>query len=204
MQRIQIKNINTPKYFDNVWQDDNYQKFDLERQKIFLAYINEGDKVVDLGCGKYGFVELYCKAELQNIKPVELHALDFSSYAIKDLTEKYPVIAGVVADVCKTPYINDYFDLVGTGEVIEHLEKPASFVKEMARITKPGGYMILSTLNDKCEQASKLEYPEHVYSFTPVDLFDFFAPFCDDIHYFIFGNYYFVIAKKKGGANADS
>jgi len=45
------------------------------------------------------------------------------------------------------PYKDAEFDFVNALEVIEHLENPIYFLKELKRIIKPHKYLLLSTLN---------------------------------------------------------
>lgn len=45
------------------------------------------------------------------------------------------------------PIENDFFDVVIAGDLIEHLVDTDAFVKELRRITRPGGYLILTTPN---------------------------------------------------------
>lgn len=45
------------------------------------------------------------------------------------------------------PFENDFFDIVYAGEVIEHLYDTDNFIKEIARILKPEGYIIITTPN---------------------------------------------------------
>ena len=41
----------------------------------------------------------------------------------------------------------DQFDVVIASEVIEHVPDPQSFIQEISRLTKPGGKLIITTLN---------------------------------------------------------
>lgn len=45
----------------------------------------------------------------------------------------------------KIPFGDDYFDNVIAGDVIEHLENPSHFLREVNRVLKKGGRFILST-----------------------------------------------------------
>lgn len=45
------------------------------------------------------------------------------------------------------PFKNDYFDFVYAGEVIEHLWNPDFAIREMHRVTKTGGTILLTTPN---------------------------------------------------------
>jgi len=45
------------------------------------------------------------------------------------------------------PFENNYFDFVFAGEIIEHLFDSRFFLKEVHRVLKINGYLILSTPN---------------------------------------------------------
>lgn len=40
------------------------------------------------------------------------------------------------------PYNDDYFDLVVSGQMLEHCNNPFKSIREMKRVLRPGGYMI--------------------------------------------------------------
>jgi SAM-dependent methyltransferase len=57
----------------------------------------------------------------------------------------------VFADMNKTlPFGNEQFDIVVSTEGIEHIVDYAGFISELARITRPQGYIILTTPNISC------------------------------------------------------
>jgi SAM-dependent methyltransferase len=47
------------------------------------------------------------------------------------------------------PVSDDSADVVISLETIEHLENPRSFMREMVRITKPGGWLLVTTPNQR-------------------------------------------------------
>jgi ubiquinone/menaquinone biosynthesis C-methylase UbiE len=47
----------------------------------------------------------------------------------------------------KIPYPDNYFDLVVSSEVIEHVPNTKKALKEMIRVTKPGGNLIIIDKN---------------------------------------------------------
>jgi 2-polyprenyl-3-methyl-5-hydroxy-6-metoxy-1,4-benzoquinol methylase len=93
-------------------------------------------RVLDIPCGEGAFVARIANAGL------EVHAAD-----CRDLVE----VAGAVfhrADMNqRLPYADDQFDAVISIDGIEHLENPFGFVRECARILRPGGSLIVSTPN---------------------------------------------------------
>ena len=47
----------------------------------------------------------------------------------------------------RLPYQNETFDVVTATEVIEHLENPRKFLRDINRVLRPGGICVLSTPN---------------------------------------------------------
>ena len=105
-------------------------------RKYLLPYFKDNLKVLEIGpsCGPSSYQSI-----LNNII-IEWHTIDFetSSFigsSVQNLTYKL-----------KSPYIfpieDELYDIVLSGQVIEHVEKPWIWLKELKRITKPGGYII--------------------------------------------------------------
>lgn len=94
-------------------------------------------KVLDLGCATGHYSK-------------RLHKLGFEVTAT-DVTNQFlygDTIKFVQFDSNKPlPFENNSFDYVILAEVIEHLKEPYSAVKEINRILKPGGKLVLSTPN---------------------------------------------------------
>jgi len=51
----------------------------------------------------------------------------------------------VISSALEVPFSSDTFDTVVSTEVLEHVPDPARALREMHRILKPGGHLILST-----------------------------------------------------------
>jgi SAM-dependent methyltransferase len=67
--------------------------------------------------------------------------------AIGDMTWDYSHI-DVQGDVCDLPFRDGVFDAVVNIQVLEHIKEPHVCVAEMARVLKPGGQLILTTVQD--------------------------------------------------------
>ena len=102
--------------------------------------IGKGAKILDIGCGR-GTLAHYLDPE------VCLYGIDISEKAVSDARKVYKQADVVDLNTEKLPYEDNFFDLVITLDVIEHVFDPLFFLKEIYRVTKSGGELILSTPN---------------------------------------------------------
>jgi 2-polyprenyl-3-methyl-5-hydroxy-6-metoxy-1,4-benzoquinol methylase len=81
----------------------------------------------------------------------------FESLYAADLMDKPDGLKGVAwlqADLNHPiPGYDSYFDVVVAAEVIEHLENPRSMVRDLFRLCRPGGYLVLTTPNNESLRA---------------------------------------------------
>lgn len=63
-----------------------------------------------------------------------------------DVESNFPE-AQVVDANATLPFPDDHFDLIWSSEVIEHLDNPAFSLRELRRVTAPGGEIIMTTPN---------------------------------------------------------
>ena len=98
--------------------------------------------VLDLGCGQGALLRLLRTAGVRELVGCDgfRHADGLQSEGIEfvqaDLNEALPFAAASFSAVCAL-------------EVIEHLENPRHFMREISRILKPGGMTIVSTPNNE-------------------------------------------------------
>src|SRR5207253_2636054 len=52
------------------------------------------------------------------------------------------------ADMCHLPFREQTFDVVVSLQALQYLDKPESALRQMARVLKPGGLLLLSVPND--------------------------------------------------------
>lgn len=165
MKRLRHENINTPEYFDNQFEDKPIDMENNLRQEKYLEMI--GDKrgrVIELGCGVSYFPQMATKLG-------ESWGLDFTPKAMEKMRRELPEVNYVCGDVLCTPFRDSFFDIVVSGELLEHLERPQELVDEMARIAKPDGVLVLSTPH------LEFDDPEHIWEFSLADLKEMFAKY---------------------------
>ena len=80
--------------------------------------------------------------------PVSTRARELGYHVVGVELFPPPGFSGVQADACAAlPFADDSFETLISMEGIEHFENQAGFVRECARVLKPGGLMILTTPN---------------------------------------------------------
>ncbi len=101
----------------------------------------EINTILDVGCGRGWVGEHFLP------KGVKVHSLDVSTSNPARAMELYPSDnhAGIAADSFKIPFVHDSFDVVIASEIIEHVIDPTEFVKELFRVVKKGGRLLVTT-----------------------------------------------------------
>lgn len=94
-------------------------------------------RLLDVGAGD-GTLAVRLRDEGFDVMAVDLFTDDFRP---TDIEIRSANLNGSV------PFDDGEFDTVVATEVIEHLENPWQFVRELYRITKPGGVVLISTPN---------------------------------------------------------
>jgi ubiquinone/menaquinone biosynthesis C-methylase UbiE len=109
----------------------------------------EEKRVLEIGCGRGGFA---CWLSTQSARPEEIVAIDFAAAAIRK-GQEYAAELGAsnitwqVGDIQSIPHPEASFDTVFSSETIEHVPSPRRAIKELARVLKPGGRLLLTTPN---------------------------------------------------------
>lgn len=128
--------------FNNLrYSEFTYSKEDMLRIKKAVLFIPENSLVLDIGCGD-GTISVLIR-ELKNCKVV---GVDISSNALKLAKKKdIEVIQHNLEE--PLPFKDSSFDCVFAGEIIEHIFDTDFFVREIWRVLKPHGKLIVTTPN---------------------------------------------------------
>lgn len=117
----------------------------LNRYALAKPYC-KGKKVLDIACG-----EGYGSYFIRKWGALEIEALDISESAIERARAHY--IDEKIHFVChrdeKLPYSDSAFDMVISLETMEHIKEAEEFLKELKRVLKPDGILIISCPNDR-------------------------------------------------------
>ncbi|HEX5984270.1 MAG TPA: methyltransferase domain-containing protein [Solirubrobacterales bacterium] len=120
-----------------------------ERQTVYLPLLSGGGPVLDAGCGRGEFLDLLAEAG------IEARGVDLDPGMVARCREKgHEVEEGNLLDVLEaTP--PQSLGCVFSAQVIEHLEAEdlQRFLELGAERLRPGGLLIMETVNPHCPQA---------------------------------------------------
>lgn len=141
--------MSSKNYFDTVagqWDAMRRGFFSeaLRDKALARAEIAAGKIAADLGAGS-GFI-----SEGLLARGVRVIAIDQSTEMLAVLREKFGAADAFecrLGEAARLPIDDDAVDYVFANMYLHHVESPAVAIKEMARILKPGGRLVISDLD---------------------------------------------------------
>lgn len=113
----------------------------LSRNKETARLCSGGLRILDLGCGTGELInQLAGKYE-------EVYGVDSSESGLNEAVRKGYRIAKIDFDNEILPFADNWFDTVVSLDVIEHVYDPLSLIRELTRVLRPDGELIISTPN---------------------------------------------------------
>jgi len=123
---------------------NQHRKIIQETRKALLTFCSPkpGAFVLDIGCGNGDFtIQLAQKLGTQNV-----HGFDSSPSFVEEARKKG--LQAICHDFGKTfPYRDSSFDVVCASQVFELTINTDLFIREIHRILRPDGYLLVSTPN---------------------------------------------------------
>ena len=102
-----------------------------------------GRDVLDVGCNTgYGTLRFAPVARRVVGVDVSPRAIDAAQQRAPEGRPEFVLTSGL-----DLPFTDDSFDLVTSFQVLEHVPDPLAYLREIARVTRPGGTVILATPN---------------------------------------------------------
>ncbi|MFH1445739.1 MAG: class I SAM-dependent methyltransferase [Nanoarchaeota archaeon] len=191
---------------------EGYEEFkkgelSLIKTKIFnMLDIKKGTSVLDVGFGR-GELLLHCsKAGAQ------VTGIDYSKDAYKIARN---VLIGhdcdlITADARKLPFKSNSFDKIISNDTIEHMnrEDGIKMLKEMYRVLKPGGFMIVHTSPNSIFMNRIYPVIKHIIRFTNPHVFGMLenqrkSTKQNQFHVYEYNLFSLKSAVKEAGLNAD-
>ncbi|NQV88628.1 MAG: class I SAM-dependent methyltransferase [Parcubacteria group bacterium] len=128
------------------------------RAKIILKEalrISKSSAVLDAGCGYGLYSMILAENGFNHIDAIDLDQkrIENINNVLGELPRLRPSIKTHIGSITKLPFQNESYDLIICSEVVEHIRDDISAIKELARVLKPNGTLILSVpYNSKYNQ----------------------------------------------------
>ena len=124
-------------------------------------------RVLDIACG-----EGYGSAMLAAAGATSVVGVDVDARTVELAASRYPDARYACADIGALPFDDGAFELVASFETIEHVREPERALDELARVTAPGGLLVISTPN---KRSYLVENEFHEREFTSEEFLDLLA-----------------------------
>ncbi|AEA23990.1 Methyltransferase type 11 [Pseudonocardia dioxanivorans CB1190] len=138
-------------------------------EAVYLALLPRcTGMVLEAGCGEgYG-------ADLVAGHADRVLALDHDVPTVQHVARRYPRVAPARGNLVALPVATGVIDVVVSLQVIEHLWEQERFVRECARVLRPGGELLVSTPNRLTFSPGRDTplNPFHSREFAPAELED--------------------------------
>jgi SAM-dependent methyltransferase len=104
-----------------------------------LRELSKTAPILEVGCGDASFTKELCRFS------EHVSAIDISSEQIAVNQRNYPGVSFQVHDMsAPLPFATNHFQVIWCSEVLEHLFDPAFALREMHRVLKAGGIVLLT------------------------------------------------------------
>lgn len=133
--------LRQPRQFSS--QIDVTARLDVANRMVKGAYSYKSPhlSILDLGCGTgEGISRIYAEG-------MTVIATDLSLGMVRNACRRFSVLRGCVGDAANLPFGSETFDIVQSLGVLEYVGPYECAVRELRRVLKPGGTLVLSVPN---------------------------------------------------------
>lgn len=162
-------------FLDEIDQDDG--RYQIIREAIVSAGRPDDAalRVLDVGCGK----GRYLKKLIQDETGHEYYAVDLSTKVMESITLGQGQINKKQGSLTKIDYPDNYFDAAYTCEALEHAIDIHNAIKELARVTREGGKIVV--IDKNIEELGRMEIGEWEVWFDADELKDIMQAYCSSV-----------------------
>ena len=128
-------------------------------RQLFLALLSpsSGEKILDVGAGK-GVVARWV---LEASNGAEVYAIDPDTKRVSSMRQHSPELKSHVAGVESIPFPDSFFDKVYTTMAVHHFESINKAVRELSRVLKQGGLLVILDVDPRYGRGRLLRFFEN-------------------------------------------
>ncbi|MCH8565918.1 demethylmenaquinone methyltransferase [Nesterenkonia sp. LB17] len=132
------------------------------RKKLVAALdVTPGERVLDLAAGTGSSTEPFHDAGATAV------ACDFSSGMLQVGKRRRPDMTFIAGDAMNLPFADDTFDAVTISFGLRNIVDPLAGLREMLRVTKPGGRLAVMEFSDPTNKVFNTVYNEYLMRALP-------------------------------------
>ena len=141
--------------FENIYNKDIY----TQTGRKVAKFVNKNDTVLECACGT-GAISVDIAKKCGNLTATDY--ADGMLHRTRKKLKSYKNVKIEKADITKLKYADNSFDKVVAGNVIHLLPNPEIALKELARVCKPTGMLIIPTYikNSRKENRAAVHFLE--------------------------------------------
>ena len=130
--------------YDDYYQSDFGKKVDRIEQDIIDYLIKEipRSEMLELGCGTGHWSDYFSK------KGFNVTGIDISDAMLNVAKNKKINVKFKIADSQNIPFNDESFQIISSITMLEFVDNPDKVIKEIYRVLKKGGWLILGCLNE--------------------------------------------------------
>ena len=157
---------------EQLQRSDQYSSFVVDFMLQNVSFI-DGNSILDAGCGNGQLTHVL----MQRLSAFQIRqsAFDISERMVEHSRTLNPTVRHDVAALPQTSYQDYEFDVIIASEVLEHLAEPQASLRELRRILKVDGSLIVTIPNG--DRFGFHQYLRERQSYQPAD--DFFYTFAE-------------------------
>jgi len=126
---------------------------DIRLYLFSKTHLDDTKSILDVGCGTGAIIKEFSKNG-------NIHGLDIDYERLRFAHSNYKDVSFICADAHHLPYHNNSFSIVLCHFLLLWVKSPEQVIKEMLRVGKPGGHILLLAEPD---YGGRIDYPEKLY-----------------------------------------
>src|SRR5690554_3552053 len=136
--------------------------FKHQTGELFTGFVIKAeDSVLDIGCGDGPFAH-FCASQGAEIFFADIDESKVAAVAAQLASSAARALMPLVTDANPIPLPDNRVNKIIAMEVLEHVEDPAQFLRELVRVAKPGAQFLL-TVPDPVGEKVQLDIAPAVY-----------------------------------------
>ena len=161
--------IFSPQFFDEIDRNDGRYVAVFDEVKK----LEEGSNVIDVGCSK----GRYLKNLIDDVPDCHYFGVDIATSGMESIKDdRIEKKSGILTCI---PYPDNKFDMAYVCEALEHCIDVDASIRELARVVKPGGKILIVDKNAKA--LGEMEIDEWEQWFSSGELKDIMLKYCSSV-----------------------